>query len=191
MNIKDTQLFFSNLGTITIKSMFGTFGIFCDGVIFALHYKNRIYFRSSPDFGANPISKNRYCYRKRGHLVKTNYFISEYERDEKQLLEHAERSINAAKRQREYADKAPIERLKDLPNISVSTERMLLSINIESVHQLANRGSVNSYKKLKDRFPKISKELVLHLEGAIQNCHWAVIPKDRRDFLNSMITRSD
>lgn len=89
-----------------------------------------------------------------------------------------------AKQERKTQAQAKPNRLKDLPNLRLATERMLRKAGIESVEELHEKGSVEAYKAIQQTHSNdVSIELLWALEGAIEGKHWSVIPQNRRDEL--------
>ncbi len=79
-------------------------------------------------------------------------------------------------------------RLKDLPNLRLATERMLKKAGIESVYDLQEQGSVEAFKAIQRTHSNtVGLELLWALEGAINGTHWSVIPQNKREELASLI----
>ncbi len=191
--LKDSMKLFEPLGTIKSRSMFGGFGLFADETMFALVVNNQLHIRAdqqtSADFDKQGLKP--YVYKKRGFPVVTKYYAISNELWESSvhLLEVAKQSLEQAKLEKEQQATTKPDRLKDLPNLRLATERMLKKAGIESVDQLEKEGALSAYKAIRDSHnAKVSIELLWALEGAINGTHWSVVPQSRRDELKNALS---
>ncbi len=183
---------FEQLGQIKSRSMFGGFGIFADDTMFALVVKNKLHLRAdarlTKQFKAEGLEP--YIYKKRGFPVVTKYFAiaDEITNDTQQILTVARLALAASNKEKQRQEQAKPNRLKDLPNLRLATERMLKKAGIESVESLAEHGAVDAYKAIQSTHSAdVSVELLWALEGAINGTHWSVIPQQRRqELLNQL-----
>ncbi|PFG45832.1 regulator of competence-specific genes [Vibrio sp. ES.051] len=188
--LKDSMKLFEALGTIKSRSMFGGFGLFADDTMFALVVNNQLHIRAdqktSSDFEKQGLKP--YVYKKRGFPVVTKYYAisSDLWRSNDHLVEVAKQSLENAKMEKKQQATSKPNRLKDLPNLRLATERMLKKAGIESVEKLEEEGALNAYKAIIDTHSAaVSIELLWALEGAINGTHWSVVPQTRRDELIS------
>jgi len=73
--------------------------------------------------------------------------------------------------------------LKDLPNLGLKSQQMLLSAGIESVEQLRAFGSVRAYSCVKRVRGDATLTLLWALEGALSGLHWQVVARECRTSL--------
>ncbi|EOD9426212.1 TfoX/Sxy family DNA transformation protein [Vibrio harveyi] len=191
--LKDSMKLFEALGNIKSRSMFGGFGLFADETMFALVVNNQLHIRAdqqtSSDFETQGLKP--YVYKKRGFPVVTKYYaISDDLWDTTdRLIEVAKQSLETAKQEKKQQASTKPNRLKDLPNLRLATERMLKKAGIESVEQLEAEGALNAYKAIQDTHAStVSLELLWALEGAIKGTHWSVVPQSRREELMSALS---
>ncbi len=184
---------FEALGNIKSRSMFGGFGLFADETMFALVVNNQLHIRAdqqtSSDFETQGLKP--YVYKKRGFPVVTKYYaISDDLWDSTdRLIEVAKQSLETAKQEKKQQASTKPNRLKDLPNLRLATERMLKKAGIDSVEQLEEEGALNAYKAIQDTHAStVSLELLWALEGAINGTHWSVVPQSRREELMSALS---
>lgn len=186
--LKDSMRLFENLGRVKSRSMFGGFGIFVDDTMFALVVNDKLHIRADDNCSEKYKQQGLepYVYKKRGFPVVTKYFAlpeNFWDTPEK-ILKEAKDALVVAKQERETQAQAKPNRLKDLPNLRLATERMLRKAGIESVEELHEKGSVEAYKAIQQTHSSdVSIELLWALEGAIEGKHWSVIPQNRRDEL--------
>ncbi|OIQ26718.1 TfoX/Sxy family DNA transformation protein [uncultured Vibrio sp.] len=186
--LKDSMRLFEQLGRVKSRSMFGGFGIFVEDTMFALVVNDKLHIRADSDSvkkfqqqGYQP-----YVYKKRGHPVVTKYYAlpENWLDNQSTTLSEAKNSLDIAKKEKESQAAAKPDRLKDLPNLRLATERMLKKAGIDSVSTLEQRGAVEAYKAIQQSHASdIGLELLWALEGAIKGTHWSVIPQARRDEL--------
>ncbi|MGL6026747.1 MAG: TfoX/Sxy family DNA transformation protein [Vibrio sp.] len=188
--LKDSMRLFEQLGRVKSRSMFGGFGIFVDDTMFALVVNDTLHIRA--DEASIEKFKQQgytpYVYKKRGFPVVTKYYAlpDNCWSDPASILTEAHTALDVAKAERETQAQAKPDRLKDLPNLRLATERMLKKAGIETVASLQSNGSVAAYKAIqRTHTAEVSLELLWALEGAIEGKHWSVIPQQRRDELLS------
>lgn len=191
--LKDSMRLFEHLGKIKSRSMFGGFGIFADETMFALVVNDRLHVRADQQLTQQfkALALEPYVYKKRGFPVVTKYFAltDDLSSNTEQILELAQQALAAAKEEKKIQSKAKPNRLKDLPNLRLATERMLKKAGIDDVESLEEAGAVNAYKAIQSSHSaEVSVELLWALEGAIRGTHWSVIPQDRRQELLSKLT---
>lgn len=187
--LKDSMHLFETLGSITSRSMFGGFGIFANGTMFALVVQDKLHIRADDltleDFKAKGYQP--YSYAKRGFPVVTKYFALHDDcwNNPQDVFLLGKNAFNYATDEKQtQATKKP-QRIKDLPNLRLTTERMLKKAGINSVDELIEQGSLKAYQAIRESSTSssISLELLWSLEGAIEGKHWSVIPQSRRDEL--------
>lgn len=186
--LKDSMRLFEQLGRVKSRSMFGGFGIFVDDTMFALAVNDKLHIRAD-DLSTSRFKEQGYepyIYKKRGFPVVTKYFAlpDNCWENPSLILRDAAVALEIAKQEREVQAQTKPERLKDLPNLRLATERMLKKAGIESVTDLHTKGALEAYKAIQQTHSSsISLELLWALEGAIEGKHWSVIPQSRRDEL--------
>lgn len=186
--LKDSMRLFEQLGNVKSRSMFGGFGVFVDDTMFALVVNNRLHMRAN-DQSADKFKQQGYqpyIYKKRGFPVVTKYFALPEEcwKNPQEILQEARIALQIAQNERENQTQTTPERLKDLPNLRLATERMLKKAGISSVAQLHKKGAIEAYKAIQQSHStEVSLELLWALEGAIAGKHWSVIPHSRREEL--------
>lgn len=80
-------------------------------------------------------------------------------------------------------------RLADMMNLGPATEEYLRAVGIETPEQLSEIGSVDAYRRLKERFPRQVNLLFLYaMEGALLDIHWNALPPEVKDEIVSAVT---
>ncbi|WP_159738970.1 TfoX/Sxy family DNA transformation protein [Vibrio atypicus] len=190
--LKDSMRLFEQLGQIKSRSMFGGFGIFADETMFALVVNDKLHVRADSKLTRQfkALGLEPYVYKKRGFPVVTKYFAltDDWSADSNRTLTVAKEALDAAKEEKKIQSKAKPNRLKDLPNLRLATERMLKKAGIDDVESLEEIGAVKAYQAIQSSHStEVSVELLWALEGAIKGTHWSVIPQTRRqELLNKL-----
>jgi len=191
--LKDSMRLFEQLGHIKSRSMFGGFGIFADDTMFALVVNDKLHVRADATLAKQFKSQGLepYVYKKRGFPVVTKYFAlcDDLVSDSSKALEIADIALRAANVEKQSQSQAKPNRLKDLPNLRLATERMLKKAGIESVKNLEEVGAVHAFKAIQSTHSAdVNIELLWALEGAINGTHWSVIPQSRRQELLTQVS---
>ena len=179
---------FEPLGTIKSRSMFGGFGIFADDIMFALVVNDKLHIKLGKSYSLHFEDKNSkpHIYRRRGFPSVTKYHsVPEHLWETPDVIfSVAKKSVEVEKQKKEKLATSKPERLKDLPNLNSSKEKMLNKAGINTVEQLEKEGALHAYKAIQNTFSlNTSLELLWALEGAITGRHWSVIPQSRREEL--------
>ena len=190
--LKESLRLLSSLGKITSRSMFGGFGIFIDGTMFALVVQDKLHLRAS-DETINLFKEQGfepYVYKKRGFPVVNKYFAISAEcwEEPDSILIQAVIALDVAKKDKKKQQTAGPSRIKDLPNLRLATERMLKKAGINTVEELRTTGAVNAYKAIQQTHSSsVSDELLWSLEGAIKGTHWSVVSAETRSELRKQL----
>ncbi|MDN3609593.1 TfoX/Sxy family DNA transformation protein [Vibrio ostreicida] len=190
--LKDSMRLFDPLGRIKSRSMFGGFGIFSDDTMFALVVNDKLHIRADNALASQFKSEGLepYIYKKRGFPVVTKYFAltDDIASCPARAFEIAQNALAIAKQEKTSQAQNKPNRLKDLPNLRLATERMLKKAGIGSVEHLEQAGSVEAFKAIKATHSSdVSLELLWALEGALNGKHWSVVSTQRREELASKL----
>lgn len=193
---KALKHFSSIADDITSRSMFGGFGIFAESTMFALVVDEQLYLRAGDENEKDfkDLGLTAYSYYKKSNMpVSTRYYQVPHHwwDQEHALLAEAKRSFEIAKQEKKSSGKQA--RIKDLPNLRVSTERMLRKVGINSPCELRQVGAAKAFEWLqRHNQADLSFELLWALEGAITGLHAKVVPlKRRKELLDSLHTQID
>lgn len=185
--LKDSLKLFEQFGRVKSRSMFGGFGIFVDEAMFALVVNDALHIRSDDSTVEQfkTAGYQPYVYKKRGFPVVTKYYAlpDELWNNTDQILALADHALQQAREEKAAQAEEQPNRLKDLPNLRLATERMLKKAGINTVADLKQVGSVGAYKAIKQSNASASLELLWALEGALNGTHWSVVSQERREEL--------
>ena len=170
---------FDFLGQITVRSQFGGYSLLANGIMFAVVSEGELYLRANDQvegvFRARGMTN--LVYAKRGAPILLRYYrVDTYLWDDERTLCHiAKRAYEEAKTEI-LSKKGPTVRLKDLPNLSASLERLLWRVGIKNASDLRLEGAKRCYLKLRALRGSLGINILLSLAGAISGYHYAALP---------------
>ncbi len=170
----------TKFGAYQCRSMFGGTGLFADEAMYALIIDGIIYLRggSGLDERLSGLDCCKFRHVKKQSVVTVNYYdISTlYITRHPELDSVIETSIKAAilsKRNRESPDK---RRLRDLPNMRFTLERMLVKSGVSNVRELMELGAEEVFHMVKQKYgDDVDNRLLWKLVGAIEGVHWKLV----------------
>lgn len=201
---------------VQAKPMFGGFGIYRDGLMFALIANDQLYFKaddqSEGEFTREGLPP--FTYESKGKTARLRYHEAPPEvfDDPQRMAWWARLAYDCAVRQRPAARKAA--RLRDkpskgaspgrgtgqaaasllaLPNLGPKTVDMLVGVGIRSESALRKAGAVKAFARVKAARPDTTLHLLWALEGALSGVPWQDIGEsDRASLLMALedVTRS-
>jgi len=181
--ISQSQQLFASLGNIRSRSQFGGYSLSANGIMFALISDGELYLRATLE------NEKQFClmgmesliYRKRGIPISLRYFkVGERLWKDPDCLVHLAKSSLEGMLNEIKIRKNGDARLKDLPNITLSLERLLWQVGISTSSELRAQGACTTYLKLCSVKQNIGLNVLMALEGAILGYHEAALPHDAR-----------
>ncbi|MCO6524287.1 MAG: TfoX/Sxy family protein, partial [Candidatus Schmidhempelia sp.] len=80
-------------------------------------------------------------------------------------------------------------RLKDLPNMTLSLERLLMQIGVANINQLRELGAVQTFSRLKQYNKHLSVNVLYILAAAINGHHVAILSRDEKNKLKEQVAK--
>ncbi|MGR3806297.1 regulator of competence-specific genes [Pasteurella testudinis DSM 23072] len=172
------------LDDVTTSSLFSGYGFYQNNHLFGIQQYGIFYLRAEGDLarllekqGAvpcipsdnNALSLSRY-YRLPCEISNNDTLYREF------LL----RSIEQVKQQKIDFQLAKKTRIKELPNLSIKHERLLIKINIINVAQLRRAGAEKAYTIAKKHGFSINLDFYWNLVAALQNIHVSLLPPEQK-----------
>lgn len=162
-----------SIGETKVKTFFSYYGIFKDGVMFALCKQGKFYLRISPRLCQQyswTTELTRLEDSQSGIYDKHYYHIPDHLFEvlttSPELLTETIREIAEAKQQQLAARKKLI---RSLPNLSLRIERLLRRLGIYTIEDLHARGAVAIFVELIRRGIDADTSLLFKLYGAIHH----------------------
>ncbi|MEZ8100053.1 TfoX/Sxy family DNA transformation protein [Vibrio bivalvicida] len=172
-------------GDFQKRSMFGGTGLFRDEAMFALISADKIFIRGgeSLDKVLNQLGCEKYRHVKKQTTATVNYYdITQlFSSNHQQLSDLVEQSINFSVSQREYKRSSANRRLRDLPNMQLTLERMVKKAGVEDVDTFLELGAPAVFSRVKQAYGSdVDVKLLWKFAGAIEGVHWKLIQEPRK-----------
>lgn len=184
--------YLSTFGEIERRSMFGGTGFFVSGAMFALIKEDRIYLRGAPKLTEILLEKEckKFVHVKKSSTAIVNYYdiTSLYEQHAAELGEYVSASLSNSIAEKEYRDSNLNKRLRDLPNLRLTIERMLKKAGINDVDTFFSMGPDELFRKVQEAHGyDVDIKLLWMFAGAQTGTHWTLLSEDTKQQLLSAI----
>lgn len=175
----------TKFGEFQKRSMFGGTGLFKDEAMFALISADKVFIRGGDklDGELSELGCEKYRHVKKQTTATVNYydittlFAGKHER----LDELLEQSINFSVSQREFKRSSANRRLRDLPNMQLTLERMVKKAGVEDVDTFLQLGAPAVFSRVKQAYGSdVDVKLLWKFAGAIEGIHWKLIQEPRK-----------
>lgn len=175
----------SKFGTFQKRSMFGGTGLFQNEAMFALLSANKIFIRGGDqlDKELTALGCEKYRHVKKQTTATVNYYdITEiFAADNSRLDELLQQSIDFSVSERKFKRSAANRRLRDLPNMQLTLERMVKKAGIEDVETFLELGAPAVFTKVKEAYGNdVDVKLLWKFAGAVDGVHWKLIQEPRK-----------
>jgi DNA transformation protein len=181
-------------GAVDIRRMFGGLGAWRDGVFFALIIDDIIYFKVDDVNRRDYSASEPFSYAVRGAKLKVIDTLwrvpDEVLEDGETLGAWAQKSWEAAKRKRlaKPAHKKPGSAF-DNSSLGPKSQKMLADVGIADAAQLDAVGAIETYRRLKAKFPKVvSLNMLWGLYAAVNRIPVADLTPDMKEQLQALLT---
>lgn len=173
---------FSGFKDVSIRSFFGGFSLNSESTMFGWVDQKNFYLRAHPnyrslfiDLGMQPLnlvfdgSNKLLDYYKVGDDLLT---------DRKKLHDIVKIVIEYAKQDQNEKLAKTQNRLKALPNMTVSLEKLMISVDITDIQSFKRIGYLETYYRIKHKNPKLSLNILFGLYGALSGQHMALLSQE-------------
>lgn len=158
---------FLNTKSLTTRSMFGFFGVFYKGEMFALLSSDfYVYIRAlHPDVkeACDKMGFKKLSYQKKKKTVNNDYYQLPIDWD------HSKSAVKALKMA--FGHRKEVKVFHSIPGMTAKQRNELIKVGVLSLEQLADLGAVEVFSKLKSISPFVPKVRLFELEGFIQKVH--------------------
>ncbi|GLR04292.1 TfoX/Sxy family DNA transformation protein [Vibrio hyugaensis] len=188
------QAFFnyvSNFSEYQKRSMFGGIGLFSNDAMFALVSNDCCYLRGGDELDAEFTQLNceKYKHVKKQTTATVNYYdvTDLFDAGFAGLDELLQKSIDCSIKERKYQKSSASRRLRDLPNMQLTLERMVKKAGIDDVETFLELGPVEVFNKVRVAYGSdVDVKLLWKFAGAIDGVHWKLIQEPRKKQLLAM-----
>ncbi|MGF1730998.1 TfoX/Sxy family DNA transformation protein [Photobacterium kasasachensis] len=168
--------------------MFGGTGIFIKGAMYAILTEQSMFLRGGESLDTKLTSFNcsKFKHIKRSTTAVVNYYdVTElYLNDRAECDELVQQSIKVSTREKEFKSSEQSKRLRDLPNMRLTLERMVKKAGIPDVSSFISLGAAEVYRKVRTSHGKdLDLKLLWMFAGAIDGCHWTLLKDDQKERL--------
>lgn len=85
-------------------------------------------------------------------------------------------------------ERKPDTLITNLKGLGPTSTKMLADINVHTLADLQEMGSVFAYRVLKHRFASVSLNMLYGLEAAVRDVHWLSLSQDDKEQLRAAAT---
>ncbi|MCR9629523.1 TfoX/Sxy family DNA transformation protein [Vibrio antiquarius] len=182
------QAFFKyvrNFSEYQKRSMFGGIGLFTDDAMFALVSNDCCYLRGGNglDEVFTQLNCEKYKHVKKQTTATVNYYdvTDLFESGYAGLDELVQKSIEYSIKERKYQKSSASRRLRDLPNMQLTLERMVKKAGVDDVETFLELGPVKVFNKVKVAYGNdVDVKLLWKFAGATDGVHWKLIQEPRK-----------
>lgn len=186
--IYQSQEYFSVLGKVKSRALFGGYSLAVDNTVFAMVADGELYLRACEKNATYQTqhSPPLLTVRKRGQTQQLNYFRVDEALwlNKPVLLQLGLYSLEDARREKSLRSGG---RLKDLPNLSFHMELLLFEAGIKDVRTLRQMGAKSAWMRLREIRKQLNVSVLYSLEGAITGVHAAALPAQTRQELETWV----
>ncbi|HAS61492.1 MAG TPA: DNA transformation protein [Vibrio sp.] len=175
----------SKYGNFQKRSMFGGTGLFKDDAMFALISNERVFIRGGDalDDELCTLGCEKYRHVKKQTTATVNYYdISDIFTSRDDKLDYlVKQSIAYSVSQRKFKRSSANRRLRDLPNMQLTLERMVKKAGIDDVDAFVELGAARVFSRVKQTYGSdVDVKLLWKFAGAIEGVHWKLIQEPRK-----------
>ena len=170
------------------RSMFGGIGLFKEEAMYALLIDEAVFIRGGDklDNELKALGCKKYRHVKRQTTATVNYYdITElFESRHPALDSIIQTSIDCSISERKTQRSVESRRLRDLPNMQLTLERMVKKAGIQDVPTFLELGAERVFKKVQEAYGKdVDVRLLWRFAGAVDGVHWKLLQEPRKQAL--------
>ncbi|NLS11374.1 TfoX/Sxy family DNA transformation protein [Vibrio sp. SM6] len=180
--------YISQFGSFQQRSMFGGIGLFSNDAMFSLISNDHIYLRGgeSLDEVFTALECEKYRHVKKQTTATVNYYDigNLLDSDCAQLDELVRRSITLSEDHRCYQKSSASRRLRDLPNMQLTLERMVKKAGVKDVNTFLDLGAIAVFSKVRVAYGNdVDIKLLWKFAGAVEGIHWKLLEEPYKNHL--------
>lgn len=184
--------YLSQFGETERRSMFGGTGFFVNGAMFALIKEDRIYLRGGPKITDILLKREckKFVHVKKSSTAIVNYYdiTNLYDDENFELDDLVKSSLENSLADKEYRESSSNKRLRDLPNLRLTIERMLKKAGVDDVETFFSMGPEQLYRKVQEVHGyDVDIKLLWMFAGAQTGTHWTLLSEDTKQQLLNAI----
>ena len=170
------------------RSMFGGTGIFIENAMYAIITDEAIFLRGGSDLDRQLmlLGCEKFRHIKRSTTAVVNYYdiTKIYREDEETCSQLVKTSIAISTSDKSYKMSDKSKRIRDLPNMRLTLERMVKKAGVPDVSSFVSLGAVEVFRKIRQSHGKdLDVKLLWMFAGAIDGCHWTLLKEEQKQRL--------
>lgn len=182
----------AKFGSFQKRSMFGGIGLFSEDAMYALLSSGTIFIRGGGSLDKTLGEKGckRYKHVKKQTVATVNYYdvTKLYTEGDEALDSIIKLSIEYSQQERAFQKSEDSRRLRDLPNMQLTLERMVKKAGVPDVNTFLQMGPEDVFMKVKETYGgDVDIRLLWKFAGAVDGCHWKLIQEPRKQQLLSSV----
>ena len=175
-------------GSYQKRSMFGGIGLFKNEAMYALLIGDAVFIRGGGELDdkLKVLGCEKYRHVKKQTTATVNYYdiTSLHESRHPDLDSLIQMSINCSISERKNQRSVESRRLRDLPNMQLTLERMVKKAGIEDVATFMELGAERVFKMVQKTYGKdVDVRLLWRFAGAVDGVHWKLLQEPRKQEL--------
>jgi DNA transformation protein and related proteins len=162
------------------RSMFGGTGVFFHGAMYAILTDTTLFIRGGGELDAKLLQLGclKFKHIKKSTTATVNYYdiTKLFLRDKNKCHSLISESIAFSQKEKVFKCSEESRRLRDLPNMRLTLERMVKKAGIPDVNSFLLLGAAEVFCKVrKTHGADIDLKLLWMFAGAISGCHWTLL----------------
>ncbi|RSD32125.1 TfoX/Sxy family DNA transformation protein [Vibrio pectenicida] len=175
----------NKFGSFQKRSMFGGLGLFKHDAMFALISSGQVFIRGGEELDRQltQLGCTKYRHIKKHTTATVNYYdVTRLFVSRNAMLDDiVQQSIQFSVSQRDHKKSSASRRLRDLPNMQLTLERMVKKSGIGDVDTFVELGAPKVFSKVKATYGNdVDVKLLWKFAGAIDGVHWKLIQEPRK-----------
>lgn len=180
----------TKFGRYQKRSMFGGLGLFQDEAMYALLVDDTVYIRGGErlDKKLKKHGCQKYRHVKKQTTATVNYYdiTALFESRDAELDDIILTSIECSVAERKAQRSVESRRLRDLPNMQLTLERMVKKAGIEDVTTFMELGAECVFKRVREAYGNdVDVRLLWRFAGAVDGVHWKLLQESRKQALKN------
>ncbi|WP_413110507.1 TfoX/Sxy family DNA transformation protein [Thaumasiovibrio sp. DFM-14] len=188
---EDFLRYLESYGSFDQRSMFGGTGLFDQGAMFAIMTGDALYMRGGAELNDqfSSLGCGKYIHVKRSSTAEVNYYdVTALRREQPELCNTlVAESLAQARREKEAKAQGKNRRIRDLPNMRLTLERILKKSGVPDVQTFMSLGPVGVYKRVVAKQGEAEIKMLWMFAGAVKNVHWTLLDECYKEELKKQI----
>jgi DNA transformation protein len=189
---EDYLTYLNNFGCHEKRSMFGGTGVFIHGAMYAILTDTTMFIRGGGKLDEKLLQLGclKFKHIKKSTTATVNYYdiTKLFLRDKNKCYSLVTESIAFSQKEKAFKSSEESRRLRDLPNMRLTLERMVKKAGIPDVNSFLVLGAAEVFCKVrKTHGADIDLKLLWMFAGAINGCHWTLLNEEHKEKLLNAI----